>query len=81
MRKLIFVTAGVVAAGLVVKRLAPRLENIDWEQKFANMPDDAPPKWMFRNISEIRDNTQRIIDLLDARPATPVVGLADPAAV
>jgi hypothetical protein len=29
------------------------------------MPDGAPPKWMFRNISAIRENTDRILRLLE----------------
>ena len=39
------------------------------------MPDNAPPKWMFRNITAIRENTDRILQLLEsgqpetARPA------------
>jgi hypothetical protein len=28
------------------------------------MPDNAPPKWMFRNISAIREDTERILELL-----------------
>ena len=40
------------------------------------MPDNAPPKWMFQNISAIRENTDRILELLDsehkgATPGTP----------
>ena len=30
------------------------------------MPENAPPKWMFRNINAIRDNTERILKLLEA---------------
>jgi hypothetical protein len=30
------------------------------------MPDDAPPKWIFRNISAIRENTDRILQLLES---------------
>jgi hypothetical protein len=29
------------------------------------MPDNAPPKWMFHNITAIRDNTERILQLLE----------------
>ena len=56
-----------LAAGVAVaaKLLAPKMQRIDWEKKFERMPDDAPPKWMFRNISSIRENTDRIIELLD----------------
>ncbi len=30
------------------------------------MPENAPRKWMFRNVSAIRTNTDRIIELLEA---------------
>ena len=50
---------------MLVKRFAPDLGQIDWEQKFDAMPDNAPPKWMFNNISAIRTNTERIIELLE----------------
>ena len=29
------------------------------------MPDNAPPKWTFQNITAIRENTDRILELLD----------------
>ena len=65
MKKLITVLVVIVGLGLVAKRLSGKFENIDWEKRFESMPDNAPPKWMFRNISEIHDNTQRILDLLE----------------
>ena len=34
------------------------------------MPDNAPPKWMFRNISAIRANSERILELLQADNAS-----------
>ncbi len=34
------------------------------------MPDTAPPKWMFTNIGAIRQNTERILEILDAAPAS-----------
>jgi len=41
------------------------------------MPDNAPPKWMFANIGAIRDNTERIIELLESETEpdqdTPVI--------
>ncbi len=38
------------------------------------MPDNAPPKWVFRNITAIRENTDRILELLESGPrrAQPV---------
>jgi len=64
MKKLLIALAVFVGIGLVVKRFAS-FGNVDWEKRFDAMPDNAPPKWMFRNISEIHDNTERILDLLD----------------
>ncbi len=43
------------------------MDTIDWQRKFDAMPDNAPPKWMFRNISEIHANTEHIIELLEDR--------------
>ncbi len=60
------VLAGVA---LLVRRFAPELQKIDWEKKFEAMPDNAPPKWMFRNITAIRDNTDRILKLLEGSSA------------
>jgi hypothetical protein len=65
MKKLFLLIVLVVGVGVLVKRFAPDLGQIDWEQKFEAMPDNAPPKWMFNNISAIRDNTERIIELLE----------------
>ena len=30
------------------------------------MPEGARPKWMFRNITAIRANSERILELLEA---------------
>jgi hypothetical protein len=69
MKKLIIAVAAFIGLGVVLKLLAPKLEGVDWETRFARMPDNAPPKWMFRNVTEIHDNTQRIIELLESRPS------------
>lgn len=65
MKKVLIVVAVVVGVGFVLKRVAPNLGGIDWEKRFAAMPDNAPPKWMFRNIAAIRENTDRILELLE----------------
>ena len=63
----------VVLAGLAVlaRLFGPKVGNIDWEKKLEAMPDNAPPKWMFRNITAIRDNTDRILQLLESGRAEP----------
>jgi hypothetical protein len=75
MKKLLLLIAVVVGVGVLVKRFAPHLGQIDWEQKFRAMPDNAPPKWMFNNIGAIRSNTERIIELLEGETSRrePVV--------
>lgn len=35
------------------------------------MPENAPPKWMFRNISAIRENTEGILQLLESEHTVP----------
>jgi hypothetical protein len=36
------------------------VRNVDWEKRLEAMPGNAPPKRMFRNITAIRENTDRI---------------------
>jgi hypothetical protein len=59
--------AVLIGMALLAKRFAPDFSKVDWEKKFEAMPDSAPPKWMFTNIGAIRDNTERIIELLEGR--------------
>jgi hypothetical protein len=63
-KKALIIGGAVAGAALLAKRLAPKMQSIDWEQRIAAMPDSAPPKWMFRNISAIRENSDRILELL-----------------
>jgi len=57
------VLAGLAALG---RLLGSRMQNIDWEKRIAALPDNAPPKWMFRNVTAIRENTERILRLLES---------------
>ena len=69
--------AALVGLGVLARRLGPKIQGVDWEQKFEAMPDNAPPKWVFRNVTAIRENTDRILELLEsersgpAEPTTP----------
>jgi hypothetical protein len=67
MKKALIGVALVIGIGVLAKRFASELGKIDWEKRFEAMPDDAPPKWMFRNIAAIRENTDRILALLEGR--------------
>jgi hypothetical protein len=71
MKRSLLVGAAVVAGGLLAARAARRCGGLDFERMIERMPEDAPPKWMFRNITAIRENSERILELLEAeqRPA------------
>ncbi len=71
MRKVLILAAIGVAVGVAASRLRSAMSNVDWEKRLEAMPENAPPKWMFRNISVIRDNTDQILDLLKREPASP----------
>ena len=65
MKKLLIVGGVVVGAAVVARRCASRCGGIDFERMIERMPENAPPKWMFTNISAIRENTERILRLLE----------------
>ena len=53
-KRLLISGAAVTGAALVAKRLASRSSGFDLGRLFERMPENAPPKLMFRNISAIR---------------------------
>jgi hypothetical protein len=68
----------VAAAGaaFLAKRLVSRDGGIDFEQMIERMPENAPPRWVFHNVTAIRENTERILALLEAKPTSP--GASEP---
>ena len=46
-------------------RFASSHGSLDFGRMIERMPENAPPKWMFRNITAIRENTERILQLLE----------------
>ena len=75
MKKVLVFTGVVIGLVVVAKRFALKMQSIDWEERFESMPDNAPPKWMFINIRAIRENTDRILELLTRDPpAVPEAG-------
>ena len=66
-------TFGAVGLGVAVaaRRFARGCGGFDFERMIERMPEDAPPKWMFVNISAIRWNTERILELLESESAAP----------
>ena len=64
MKKLLIGGAAVTGAVVLARRCASGCGGIDFERMVDRMPENAPPKWMFRNITAIRENTERILQLL-----------------
>jgi hypothetical protein len=69
MRRLLLVAVVALGAAVVAKRGARHCGGFDFERMIERMPENAPPKWMFRNISAIRTNTERILELLEGERA------------
>jgi hypothetical protein len=59
------VTCAVTGAALLAKRLTSRSGGLDFGRLVERMPENAPPKWIFRNISAIREN-KRILQMLES---------------
>jgi hypothetical protein len=59
----------ITGAALLAKHRASsggRWSRVDFAQLIERMPENAPPKWIFRNINAIRENTERILELLES---------------
>ena len=78
MKKVLVFAALLVGLGVLARRFGPKMRNIDWEKKFEAMPDNAPPKWMFRNITAIRENTDRILEFLESGRSGPAPQASPP---
>ena len=71
MNRFVLLAALLVGCAALARRFGAKMRSVDWENVLERMPDNAPPKWMFRNIAAIRENTDRILELLDRdRPST-----------
>ncbi|NIR01076.1 MAG: hypothetical protein GTN78_12895 [Gemmatimonadales bacterium] len=62
----------VIAGGvLLAKHFGPKMGGMCegmagmCERVFEKMPDEFPPKWMYLNIAAIREQNDRIIELLE----------------
>lgn len=58
---------GVACVAFLARRWTSRHGGLDVGQLIERMPDNAPPKWMFHNIGAIRENTERILRLLESQ--------------
>jgi hypothetical protein len=74
MRKPLIAIAVGLGLALLAARIRARAGTVDWAKRFEAMPDNAPPKWLYRNISAIRENTERIIQLLEGDAGSETTG-------
>jgi len=65
-RKLVIIAGAAAGAGLLAKRWGTGCGGVDFEKMIERMPENAPPRWMFTNITAIRENTERILERLEA---------------
>ena len=72
MKKLL-VAGGAIGAALLARRCASHCGRLDFERLVERMPENAPPKWMFRHIGAIRENTERILKILESETVSAVV--------
>ncbi len=72
MKRLLLVGTAAVGVGVCAKRCARGHGGFDFEKMIERMPEDAPPKWMYRNISAIRENTDQIRELLEREKGSVV---------
>lgn len=70
-KRVLIIGGAAAVAVLLARRFAPKLCNVDWEQRIEALPDTAPPKWMFSNIKAIRENSDRILQILTEDRARP----------
>ena len=59
---------------LLAKRRARRAGRTDFAKRMAAKPDGTPAKWIFDNVTAIRQNTERLLELLEQ--PTPAAGEA-----
>ena len=69
MKRIAVLIIPIVAVALAARRFGPRAGRPDLASRIAAMPDGAPPKWIFNNVTAIRANTDRILELMERHAA------------
>ncbi|UCH35857.1 MAG: hypothetical protein JSV65_05750 [Armatimonadota bacterium] len=59
----------IAGAILAAHHFGPKMGSV-CERVFDKMPDNFPPKWMYLNITAIREQNDRIIQLLEEQAKT-----------
>ena len=68
MKRALLIGGAALGVALVAWRVASKFGSFNWDEMLERMPDTAPPKWMFTNITAIRENTDRILERLESEP-------------
>ena len=68
MRRALIGAGAIVGIALLARRGARGFGGCNFADMIERMPEDAPPKCMFRNITAIRENTDRILEKLESQP-------------
>ena len=66
MKWLLLLIPAAIAAAVIVRH---KKGGLDIEQMIQKMPEGAPPRWAYENVTAVRKNTERIIELLEAEKA------------
>ena len=66
MKRSLLIGAAALGAVFVARRLGRGCAGFDFEKMIERMPEGSRPKWMFRNVTAIRENTERILELVEA---------------
>ena len=69
MKKALIIVGALAGVALLARRFARMCGGCNFGRMIERMPDEAPPKWMFRNISAIRANTEQILERLPTEQA------------
>jgi hypothetical protein len=64
-KRIAIVIPAVVGCVIVAKRRARGGRRADFAKRIAGKPDGTPAKWIFTNVTAIRQNTERILELLE----------------
>ena len=65
MKKVLVAVALLVGLGVLAQRLGQKMLDHRLGGEVRSDAGHALPKWMFRNITTIRENTDRILEILD----------------
>ena len=64
MKWMLLLIPAAVAAAVIVRH--KKGGGLNFEQMIQKMPEGAPPRWAYENVTAVRKNTERIIELLEA---------------